>query len=147
MSALFAFLHHLAAFALVAALVVEFVLTRDELSAQSARRILLADLAFGVSAGVILVVGLLRVFFFEKGAAYYFSNGSFIAKFSLFVLVALLSIYPTLQFLSWRGAVKQRQRPDISAQKLRFVRAVIHCELAGIVLIILFAALMARGIG
>ena len=147
MNSLFAFLHHIAAFALVAALVVEFVLIRDELSAKSARKILVADLALGISASVMVVVGLLRVFYFEKGASYYFHNASFIAKLSLFVLVALLSAYPTIQFLSWRGAVKQQQPPTVSPQKLRDIRAVIHWELAGIVFIILFAVLMARGIG
>ena len=147
MNSLFAFLHHIAAFALVAALVVEFVLIRDELSAKSARKILLADLALGVSAGVILVAGLLRVFFFEKGASYYFHNTSFVAKFSLFVLVAAISAYPTVQFLSWRRAVKQQQAPNVGPQKLRVIRAIIHWELIGIVFIILFAVLMARGIG
>lgn len=147
MNALFAFLHHIAAFALIAALVVEFVLIRDELSARSARKILLADLALGISAGVIVVVGLLRVFYFEKGASYYFHNASFIAKFSLFVLVALLSAYPTIQFLSWRGALRRQQAPHVSPEKLRAIRAVIHWELAGVVFIILFAVLMARGIG
>ena len=147
MNSLFAFLHHIAAFALVAALVVEFVLIRDELSAKSARKIMLADLALAISASVLVVVGLLRVFYFEKGASYYFHNASFIAKFSLFVLVALLSAYPTIQFLSWRGAVKQQQPPNVSPQKLRAIRAVIHWELAGVVFIILFAVLMARGVG
>ena len=147
MNWLFAFLHHIAAFALVAALVVEFVLIRDELSAKSARKILVADLALGISATVILVVGLLRVFYFEKGASYYFQNTSFIAKLTLFVLVALLSAYPTVQFLSWRGAVRLQQAPNVSPQRLRTIRAVIHWELVGVVFIILFAVLMARGIG
>jgi putative membrane protein len=147
MNSLFAFLHHIAAFALVAALVVEFVLIRDELSAKSAQKILVADLALAISATVILVVGLLRVFYFEKGASYYFHNASFLAKFSLFVLVALLSAYPTIQFLSWRGAVRRQQAPTVSPQRLRAIRAVIHWELAGVVFIILFAVLMARGIG
>jgi putative membrane protein len=147
MNSLFAFLHHIAAFALVAALVVEFVLIRDELSAKSARKTLFADLVLAISATVILVVGLLRVFYFEKGSSYYFHNASFIAKFSLFVLVALLSAYPTIQFLSWRAAVTRQQAPNVSPQRLRAIRAVIHWELAGVVFIILFAVLMARGIG
>lgn len=147
MNSLFAFLHHIAAFALVAALVIEFVLIRDDLTARSARKILITDLILGLSATAILIVGVLRVFYFEKGASYYFHNASFIAKFSLFVLVALLSAYPTIQFLSWRGAVRQQQPPNVSPQKLRAIRAVIHWEFAGIVFIILFAVLMARGIG
>jgi len=56
MSALFAFLHHVAAFALVAALVVEFVLIRDGLDATTVRRLARADMVLGLSAGVLLVL-------------------------------------------------------------------------------------------
>jgi putative membrane protein len=139
MSALFAFLHHLAAFALVAALVVELVLIRDELSPTVVRRLARADMVLGMSAGILLVVGLLRVFYFEKGAAYYFHSATFIAKLALFVLVAALSIYPTVKFLSWRKGVDPAAVPAI--------RRILHLELVGVVLILLFAALMADGIG
>jgi putative membrane protein len=147
MSAFFAFLHHVAAFALVAAVVVEFVLIRDELSARTARRLQLADMILGISAGAVLLVGLLRVFYFEKGAAFYWHSATFIAKFALFVLVALLSIYPTVKFISWGKAVKQGVAPAVDAGTRRAIRRLIHLELIGVVLILLFAALMARGIG
>ena len=139
MSAFTAFLHHVAAFALVAGIAVEFVLVRQELNTATARRLAVADLVVGISAGVLLVVGMLRVFYFEKGAAFYFHNAAFIAKLALFVVVALLSVYPTLKFFAWR------KNPDASAVPL--VRRILHLELAGIVLILLCAALMARGIG
>ena len=71
MSTLFAFLHHVAAFTLVSALAVEFVLIRQDLTLAIARRLPIVDAVLGISAGFLLVVGLLRVFFFEKGAAYY----------------------------------------------------------------------------
>src|SRR3990172_579770 len=106
-----AFLHHIAAFTLVAALVAEFVLIRDELTVARARKIQLADMAFGIGAGVVLVVGLLRVFYFEKGPSYYFHSIPFIAKISLFVIVGLLSIYPTVEFLSWGKSVKHGRVP------------------------------------
>ncbi|HEX7054013.1 MAG TPA: DUF2214 family protein [Burkholderiales bacterium] len=147
MSSAFAFLHHLAAFALVAALAVEFTLVRGELTARSARALLAADAILGISAGVVLVVGLLRVFFFEKGAAYYFQSAPFLAKLSLFVLIGLLSIYPTVQFLSWRGALRAGAAPSPDAAKLRRIRRIVHWELACLVVLILCAALMARGIG
>lgn len=140
MAALFAFLHHLAAFALVAAIVLEFVLIRDELNARTARRLALADAALGISAGVLLVAGLVRVFYFEKGAAYYFQNWAFIAKLALFLLVALLSVYPTLKFLSWR-----KKAPE--AGSIPAIRRILHLELVGVMLILLCAALMAKGIG
>ena len=70
MSTLFAFLHHLAAFTLAGALAVEFVLIRQEITRPNGKRLLAADAVLGASAAVLLVVGLLRVFYFEKGAAY-----------------------------------------------------------------------------
>jgi putative membrane protein len=145
MSTLFAFLHHLCAFTLVAAVAIEFALIRGELTLASARRLQLTDIVLGIAAGALLVVGLLRVFFFEKGAAYYFHSHAFLTKLSLFVVIGLLSIVPTMEFLSWSGALKAGQLPTISARKLRLVTAVIHGELLAIVIILLCAAIMARG--
>jgi putative membrane protein len=146
-AALFAFLHHLAAFALVSAIAAEFLMIREELTLRSARRILFADMIIGIAAATVLVAGLLRVFFFEKGADYYAHNAFFIAKISLFVAIALLSIYPTREFLSWRKGLNDGRLPAIAAVKLQSIRGVIHLELAGIGLILLCAALMAKGIG
>jgi len=147
MAWLFAFLHHVAAFALVATLMLEFVLIKDDLSLKSARRLQITDLAVGVSAATVLVAGLLRVFFFEKGSAYYFQSPPFVAKLSLFVAIALASIYPTVEFLSWGASLKQGRVPSVAPGTLRRIRLVIHLELAGILFIILFATLMARGVG
>jgi putative membrane protein len=145
--ALFAFLHHLTAFSLVAALSVEFVLMRGALTIDSARKLRAVDAVYGASAGVLLLVGLLRVFYFEKGAAFYWGNAFFIAKLALFIIVGLLSIYPTLQFAAWRKALKLGQMPAVGETRLHAIRRIIHWELAGLVLILLCAALMARGIG
>ena len=145
MSTLLAFLHHLAAFTLVAAVAIEFALIRGELTLSSARRLVVTDMVLGIAAGALLVIGLSRVFFFEKGADYYFHSHAFLAKFSLFVVVGLLSIVPTLEFLSWRKATTAGQLPAISARKLRLVTGVIHGELFAIVIILLCAAIMARG--
>ena len=146
-SALFAFLHHAAAFTLVAALVSERILTQESLTLRDAQRILTSDRVFGISAGVVLVIGLLRVAFFEKGEQYYLHSAPFIAKMVLFVIVGVLSIYPTLEFLSWRKALALGEVPAVSEEKMNTVRLILRLELAGAVLIVLCAALMARGIG
>jgi putative membrane protein len=145
MSTLFAFLHHLCAFTLVAALAVEFTLIRQELTLSSARKLQVTDLVLGIAAGALLVIGLLRVFFFEKGASYYFHSHAFLTKLSLFIVVGLLSIVPTREFLSWRGALAAGQVPAIGAKKLRLVTGIIHGEFFAIVIILLCAAIMARG--
>jgi putative membrane protein len=145
MTVLFAFLHHVAAFTLVAAVAIEFVLLRGEVTLWAARRLQVTDAVLGIAATVLLVVGLSRVFWFEKGAAYYFHSHAFLTKLSLFIIVALLSIVPTLEFLSWRKATKAGEAPVVAAGKLKRVRMILHLELAAIVLILLCAAIMAKG--
>lgn len=145
MSTLFAFLHHLAAFTLVAALAIEFVLVRRATDHRTMRRILVADAVFGAAAGAVLVVGLLRVFYFEKGPDYYWSSHAFLTKFGVFILIALLSIVPTVEFLSWRKAIKAGRVPEVRPHKIRTIRTIMHVELAGVVVILLAAAMMARG--
>jgi putative membrane protein len=145
MSTLFAFLHHLCAFTLVAAVAIEFTLLRGELTLSSARRLQVTDLVLGIAAGALFVIGLLRVFLFEKGAAYYFHSHAFLLKFALFILVGLLSIIPTMEFLSWRGAIKAGQVPVMNPKQRQRVIAIVHSELTAIVIILLCAAIMARG--
>jgi putative membrane protein len=145
MTTLFAFLHHLCAFTLVAAVAIEFVLIRSELTLSSARRLQVTDIVLGMAAGALLVIGLLRVFFFEKGAAYYWHSHAFLTKFALFVIIGLLSIIPTVEFLSWRDAIAGGQVPVMDAATRKRVTMVIHVELAAIVVILLCAAIMARG--
>jgi hypothetical protein len=53
-----AFLYHLRAFTLVAAVAIELVLIRCELTPSSARRLQVTDLVLGIAAGASLVVGL-----------------------------------------------------------------------------------------
>jgi putative membrane protein len=145
MTTLFAFLHHLCAFTLVAAVAIEFTLIRPELTLASARRLQVTDIVLGSSAGALLVIGLLRVFFFEKGAAYYWHSHAFLAKFALFIIIGLLSIVPTLEFLSWRDAIAAGQAPVMDAATRKRIAMIIHIELAAIVVILLCAAIMARG--
>jgi putative membrane protein len=144
-STLFAFLHHVCAFALVSAVAIELMLIRQELTLESARKLQATDRLLGIAAGALLIFGLLRVLYFEKGPDYYFHSHAFIAKFAIFVAIGLLSIVPTLEFLSWRKVLSDGQVPAISAKKRRLLTAVIHSELLSIVIILLCAAIMARG--
>jgi putative membrane protein len=145
--AIMAFLHHLAAFTVVGALVAEVMLFKPPLTVAQARKLQRVDSVFGVSAGVLLVVGLLRVVYFEKGAGYYFSDAFFLTKFVAFVLAGVISIYPTVLFLSWSKALKQGVAPEMSAAQVRRARMCLMWELTAIVVILFCAPFMARGFG
>lgn len=147
MPSLFAFLHFAAAFALFAALAAELTLTRNVFDATTARRLLIVDRMFGICAAIVLIAGLARVLWYEKGPSYYFHSAPFMAKLTLFVLIGLLSIYPTMQFLSWRAPLKRGETPEVSPEKLRRIRRVLHTEATLFVLLLLCASLMAHGVG
>ena len=146
-SVLMAFLHHFAAFTLVAALAVEVALFKPPLTVVQARRLVRTDMIFGASATVLLVVGMLRVAYFEKGPAYYWHDLYFLIKLGAFVLAALISIYPTLTFLAWGKSLKAGTAPEVPEAGARSVRMCMMLELTGIVVILACAALMARGFG
>ena len=72
--------------------------TKDQITLVDARRILDLDRVFGIAAGVVFVVGMVRVAFFEKGATYYWHSAPFIAKLSLFAIANTAYILVALQF-------------------------------------------------
>lgn len=145
-SALMAFLHHAAAFVLVAALAVEHVLFEPRPTLAAARRLMRLDMAYGAAAGTLLIVGFLRATHFEKGWAYYSANPYFLAKIAMFAAVALLSAYPTVVFLSWRKAVKAGKAPEVPVRKARLIALLMRAQLVLVIGILLCAAFMAKGI-
>jgi putative membrane protein len=145
--AIMAFLHHTAAFTVAAALAVEVALFKPPLTAIQARRIIATDILFGISAAALLIIGLLRVFLYEKGSAYYFSNVFFLTKLSLFVLAGLISIYPTVLYLSWRKPLQNGLVPEVSAMQRKRARMCLMLELTAILGILFCAPFMARGFG
>jgi len=146
MSVLFAFFHHILAFTLVSTLAIEFVLIRGELNLSAAKKLQFTDTIYGISAGLLIIVGILRVVYFEKGVYYYLHSHSFYAKMAAFVFVGIASIYPTVVFLSWRRLTKQGLAPIVSQVQLVNLKRVITFELFGIAVIFLGAAMMAKGV-
>ena len=146
-NSIMATLHHIAAFTLTACLIYEFVAYRKGLTVEEARRIQRVDLVYGIAAGLVVVVGLLRVYFFEKGSNYYISNYVFWTKMALFTIVGLLSIYPTIRYIKWNPILAENKSPEIPEQEYRNIRLLLWLEMAGLVLILFAAPLMARGIG
>ena len=146
-AALVAFVHFTAFFALTAALILQLTLISESISVDTAKRIQRADRVYGISALLLLVFGLLRVFYFEKGADYYFSNTFFLLKIGLFLLVGLISLYPTITYFRWNAELKQDIAPDLSVREIHLLRRIIHTELVGILAVVLCASIMAKGLG
>jgi putative membrane protein len=147
LAAFVAFVHFLAFFVLTTTLVLQLGLLSNSISVATARRIRRADRVSGIAAILVLIFGFLRVYYFEKGADYYFDNTFFLIKVALFIAAALISIYPTVCYARWGSELKQEIAPDISTATLLRIRKIIHYELIGILGILLCASLMAKGFG
>ena len=145
--ALVAFGHFLAFFALTAALVLELSLLTESMSIEVARRIRRADRIAGLFAGLILLFGTLRAIYFEKGGEYYADNLFFQIKIGLFLLAALISLYPTICFARWKGDLERGVAPVLNDRQVKSLRRALHWELVLIGGILLCASLMARGFG
>jgi putative membrane protein len=146
-NALFAFLHFLAAFGVVAIVTTEWLTLNRKPSHAEALRLLRCDMWYGVFAMLLLVVGFLRVFYFEKGSAYYFSNHFFWTKVALFAVVGVVSIYPTVQFLGWRKDTRQGKPPVLTEPQFLRLRLALRLEVGLLVVIVFSASMMAKGLG
>jgi putative membrane protein len=142
-----AILHHILIFALAGIIAAEIVLVRPGLKADTVGRLGRLDGAYGMIAMLIIVVGIGRVFFGLKGWEYYVYYWAFWAKMAAFAVVGLLSIRPTMRFIAWRKAASSNPTFAVPDADIRGTRAYLHAEATVFILIPIFAAIMARGIG
>jgi putative membrane protein len=139
-----AILHHLAVVTLIVLLAIEFALLRPGLAGCDLRLLTKVDAGYGAAAGLVIAIGICRVIWGAKGAAFYLSNPWFWAKMASFAAIGLLSIPPTMALLKWRKMLKQVskfQPPDAEIMRLR---RFVHAEVALLALVVMFAAAMAR---
>jgi putative membrane protein len=145
MTTLFAALHHAAVLTLLVCALVSIYQLRQPLTLPGASLLRKTDMLNGIAATLVLVVGLVRVFYLEKGSVHYFSNGPFLAKLAFYGLASVLSLVPTLEVRRWQIPLKNGQLPIVSNQKLITMRTVAYLQLACLAAMATFANLAARG--
>lgn len=135
------YFHILAVLVLFASLVAQHLLINAEVSRATLRRIAIIDGIYGLSALLVLAAGLTLWFGVGKPAAYYNSFGLFHLKVTLFIVIGLLSIYPTVWF---RRTLKSAADPVMVPRGLVMI---IRLELLLVALLPLLAICVARGVG
>ena len=139
--------HHLLIFALAGIIAVESVLIQQDLSAKTIGLLARIDRSYGMIAMLIIVIGICRVLFGLKGWEFYVYNWAFWAKMTAFAAVGLLSIHPTMRFIAWNRALSGDGAFRVPEAELATVRRYMRGEVVFFLLIPVFAAIMARGIG
>ena len=137
--------HHLCVFTLAGLLIAEVALLRPNLSPERIRQLGAIDTAYGAMAMLIIVIGVLRVIFGDKGADYYLHNWAFWLKMAAFILVGLLSIPPTMAIIGWRRKVAADPKFSPDAATISGLRRFYVGESISGAFIPAFAAAMARG--
>ena len=139
--------HHLVVFLLAGLLIAEVALLRPGIAGDRLRQLGSIDMAYGAMATLIIIVGVLRVIYGDKGAEYYLQNWAFWAKMGAFVLVGILSVPPTLGILGWRRQLNADPAFSPDPAQVARLRRFFAGELVAFAFIPAFAAAMARGYG
>ena len=146
-SAFVAYIHYLGIILCFGSLLYERLTLKENLNRNETISMIIADVVYGLAGVAILVTGILRVRYFGQGGDFYTSNPIFWIKVSLYVLVGLLSLYPTTTYILWAIPLSKNKLPKISENLVKRFRLIITTELIGFATIPFFATLMARGIG
>jgi putative membrane protein len=147
LEALLAYAHFLAILTLVVFISSEAALCRPEwMNAKVVERLGKVDMIYGIAAGVVLLTGLARTWWGIKGAGWYWTNGLLHLKLTMFIVVGLISIKPTLVFRRWNRALKATGALPDEAQ-VRSARKLVMIQAHLIALIPLVAVFLARGFG
>ena len=139
-----AWIHYVSIMLMIASLLGEHLLLKPELAMTEAKAIQRLDIVYGASATVVLVSGILRMFL-EKGAAYYNQHIGFHLLVGIFVVVAVLSIYPTLVFLRWRAETRAGRGQRLASDQFRKIQMIVRVEMTLLLLAPFFATWMAHG--
>tara|TARA_B100000963_G_C22161292_1_gene466100 strand:- start:71 stop:562 length:492 start_codon:yes stop_codon:yes gene_type:complete len=145
--ALVAYVHYLGIILCFGALVFERITLKINLSKNEAISIIIADIIYGIAGLAILITGILRVKYYGQGGDFYTANPIFWIKVSLYILIGLVSLYPTITYILWAIPLSKKKLPVISDNLVKRFKLIIVTELVGFAVIPFFATLMSRGIG
>jgi len=137
------YIHFISIFIIVSTLASEHLLLKKSLTRAEISRLSRIDAVYGIAAIALVAAGLtLWLGSIGKPAVFYSKNWIFHTKLTLFVVVGLLSIYPTVFFIKNRKG-NGEEIVDIPASIFWMLRI----ELVLLFIIPLLAGLMAHGVG
>lgn len=136
------YLHFLSLLVVFSAVLGQHLLLKGSVPRATVAKAQRLDIAYAVAVIAVLATGLLQWFSGNKPAAFYSGNPVFHTKLTLFLVVGLVSIYPSV-FMGKRRKGDPNERVEIPKALVWSIRI----ELLLLVLMPLLAVLMAKGIG
>ena len=127
------------------ALITEHIIINPGMRKPELGNLAIVDGIYGFSALLVLATGLLRWFVIDpKGAEFFTMNHLFHVKVTLFILIAILSIFPTIKFMKWRKLAKSDPNFEPSVRDIKKQLMIIRIELLLLVIIPLLAVMIAN---
>ncbi|MBB1599899.1 DUF2214 family protein [Variovorax sp. UMC13] len=147
LEAILAYLHILAILTMVVFVSSEAALCRVQwLNAAVVERLATVDRVYGIAAVAVLATGIARTLLGVKGTAWYWTHPLLHVKLTLFIVVGLVSIFPTLTYLRWRKTLRATGALPAAAEVAK-TRKLVMVQAHLIAVIPLFAVFLARGFG
>ncbi|WP_218509443.1 DUF2214 family protein [Variovorax sp. dw_308] len=147
LEAILAYLHLLAILTMVVFIASEAALCRIEwLNAAVVERLARVDMVYGIAAVLVLLTGLLRTWLGVKGTGWYWTNPLLHIKLTLFIIVGIVSAFPTITYMRWRKTLRATGALPAEAE-VKKTRKLVMIQAHLIALIPLFAVFLARGYG
>jgi len=135
----FRYIHFIGIMSLASTLVMQHLIISSEVSKEQLKKIIFLDVIYAISVLLIFGAGLSLWLSVGKDASFYSTNPVFHVKLTLFIIVFLFSIYPTLYF---RKSKKLAQ--DMVVMPKMIIMS-IRMQLLLVFIIPLLGVLIARG--
>jgi putative membrane protein len=136
------YLHFVSLILLLAAVLGQHLLLRKQMTRGEIARVQRLDILYAVTVIIVLLTGFAQWLWIGKPAEFYSSNPVFHVKITLFLLVGIISIYPSV-FLG-------KQKKGEPEESIAVPGGLIWCVRIELLLLFampLLATLIARGIG
>ena len=147
LEAILAYLHLLAILTMVVFISSEAALCRVQwLNAAVVERLAKIDLVYGIAAIAVLATGMARTVWGVKGTSWYWTNPLLHVKLTLFIVIGIISIFPTLTYMRWRKTLRASGTLPVEAD-IRKTRRLVMVQAHLIAVIPLVAVFLARGFG
>jgi uncharacterized membrane protein len=150
-SALAAYGHYIGIILAVFFLAIEKALVKPGMTEEEEMTVVYADIAYGISAILIVIAGFFRLTDYGKGWDFYAHEPIFWAKMVMLTILGASSFFPTIKYIQRSLLFTESKKtgeavPPMSPKLVMRIQKIINGELLAFLAIPLAATLMARGV-
>ena len=136
---IFRYIHFIGIMSVSATLVMQHLIIAPEVTKKELKKIAFLDIIYWISIGLTLIAGLVLLLGVGKDISFYMKNQDFHIKLTLFLVVILLAVYPTL-FLR-----KNKKSGEELIKMPKVIIMLVRMQLLLVFVIPYFGVLIARG--